>query len=84
MEDIKTIKITNDKGEIVEAKAITILKNPSNDKQYLLYTFDIEKEDVDIYAAIVTKENDVYNLNTITDEEDWNIIQNAVKNIIGE
>ena len=32
----ETIKITNDKGEVVDAKAITILKNPSNNKSFLL------------------------------------------------
>ena len=84
MKDIKTIKITNENGEIVEVNAITILKNPSNNKKYLLYTFDIEKDDVDIYAAILNEENGLYILNTIEDEDDWNIVQNAIKNLIGE
>ncbi len=84
MTDTNVIKIVDDNGEVVEAYAITILKNPSNDRRYLLYTFDNEKEDVDIYAAIITNDADAYTLTNIKDDADWNIVQAAIYNLTGE
>lgn len=84
MTDANVIKITDDNGEVVEAYAITILRNPSNDKRYLLYTFDNDKEDVDIYAAIITNDADTYTLTNIKEDADWNIVQAAIYNLTGE
>lgn len=78
------IKITNEKGEIVEAKAITVLQNPDNDKKYLLYSFDTDKDYVDIYASLIIKQDDVYVLDVINDKKDWNLIQNAIRELQGE
>ncbi len=80
----ETIKITNDKGEVVDAKAITILKNPSNNKSFLLYSFDTDKEDVDVYASLILKQDDVYVLDIIKDKEDWDLIQDAIRKLQGE
>ena len=84
MENTEVIKITDENGEVVNAHAITILRNPANEKRYLLYTFDIEAKDIDIYAAILTNNSEVYTLSKITSEEDWNIVQAAISNLTGE
>ena len=84
MKNAEAIKITNENGEVLEAYAITVLRNPKDDKKYLLYTFNLEEEDFDIYAAIVDDQNETYVLKNITNEEDWNDIQIAINKIIGE
>ena len=43
-----------------------------------------EKEDVDIYAAIITNDADAYTLTNIKDDADWNIVQAAIYNLTGE
>ena len=57
MKDLETIKITNQEGKEIEIKAITILKKPDDGKSFLLYTFDSESENVDVYASILKEEN---------------------------
>ena len=50
MKDLETIKIKNLEGKEIEIKVITILKKPDDEKSFLLYTFDSESENIDIYA----------------------------------
>ena len=82
MKDLETIKITNQEGKEIEIKAITILKKPDDGKSFLLYTFDSESENVDVYASILKEENGSYILDSITDKEDWDLIQKAIEELI--
>lgn len=82
MKDLETIKITNQEGKEIEIKAITILKKPDDGKSFLLYTFDSESENMDVYASILKEENDSYILDSITDKEDWDLIQKAIEELI--
>lgn len=81
MENLKTIKITNPEGKEMEIKVITILKNPVDDKKFLLYTFDETQENVDIYASVIKNENDSYILDSITEKEDWDLVQKAIQEL---
>lgn len=81
MEDLQTIKITNQEGKEIEIKAITILKKPNDGKSFLLYTFDSESDSMDVYASILKEENDTYVLDSITDKEDWDLIQKAIEEL---
>lgn len=81
MKDLETIKITNQEGKEIEIKAITILKKPDDGKNFLLYTFDSESENMDVYASILKEENDSYILDSITDKEDWDLIQKAIQEL---
>lgn len=82
MKDLETIKITNQEGKEIEIKAITILKKPDDGKSFLLYTFDSESENMDVYASILKEENGSYILDSITDKEDWDLIQKAIEELI--
>lgn len=82
MKDLETIKITNQEGKEIEIKAITILKKPDDGKSFLLYTFDSESENMDVYASILKEENGSYILDSITDKEDWDLIQKAIVELI--
>lgn len=81
MKDLETIKITNQEGKEIEIKAITILKKPNDGKSFLLYTFDSESENMDVYASVLKEENDSYILDSITDKEDWDLIQKAIEEL---
>lgn len=84
MKDLETLKITNPEGKEIEIKVITILKKPDNSKSFLIYTFDDKAENVDIYASIIKEENGVYILDSITEKEDWDLVQKAIKELSEE
>ena len=79
--DLETIKITNPEGKEVEIKVITILKKPESDKSFLIYTFDDKAENVDIYASIIKEQDGGYILDSITDKDDWEMIQKAIQEL---
>ena len=81
MKDLETIKITNPEGKEVEIKVITILKKPESDKSFLRYTFDDKAENVDIYASIIKEQDGGYILDSITDKDDWEMIQKAIQEL---
>ena len=81
MKDLETIKITNPEGKEVEIKVITILKKPESDKSFLIYTFDDKAENVDIYASIIKEQDGGYILDSITDKDDWEMIQKAIQDL---
>ena len=81
MKDLETIKIKNLEGKEIEIKVITILKKPDDEKSFLLYTFDSESENIDIYASIIKEENNEYVLDAITNKEDLDLIQKAIEEL---
>ena len=81
MKDLETIKITNPEGKEVEIKVITILKKQESDKSFLIYTFDDKAENVDIYASIIKEQDGGYILDSITDKDDWEMIQKAIQEL---
>lgn len=81
MKELETLKITNQDGKEIDIKVVTILKKPDNSKSFLLYTFDDTKDKVDIYASIIKEENNAYVLDAITDKEDWDLVQKAIKEL---
>lgn len=81
MQDFETIKITTTDGKEMDLKVITILKKPNDDKSFLLYTFDEKAENVDIYASIIKEEEGSYILDSITEKEDWDLVQKAIQEL---
>lgn len=81
MKEFETIKISSPDGKEMELKVITMLKKPNEDKNFLLYTFDESAENVDIYASIIKEENGNYVLDSITEKEDWDLVQKAIEEL---
>lgn len=81
MGELQTIKIKDENGKEVELKVITILKKPDTLEKFLLYTFDDQAENVDIYASMIKEENDSLVLDSITKKEDWDLIQKAIEEL---
>ena len=65
----------------MELKLITTLKKPDGSKTFILYTFDEEAETVDIYASEIKEQEGAYILDSITEKEDWDLIQKAIKEL---
>jgi uncharacterized protein YrzB (UPF0473 family) len=84
MKELESLKIVNQEGKEVEIKVITILKKPDGSKSFLIYTFDDKADNVDIYASVITENNDTYVLDAITDKEDWELVQKAIKELSEE
>lgn len=84
MKELETLKIVNPEGTEMELKVITILKTPDESKSFLIYTFDDKAENVDIYASIIKEEENNYVLDSITNEDDWNMIQKAIEELSEE
>lgn len=81
MQEFETLKITSPEGKEMELKIITMLKKPDNSKNFLLYTFDEKAENVDIYASVIKEEDGAYILDSITEKEDWDLVQKAIKEL---
>lgn len=77
----ETIKITSAEGKEMELKLITTLKKTDGSKSFILYTFDEESENVDIYASEIKEQDGTYILDSITEKEDWDLIQKAIKEL---
>lgn len=84
MKELETLKIANQDGKEMEIKVITILKTPDDSKSFLIYTFDDKAENVDIYASVIVEEENSYVLDSITNEEDWKMIQKAIQELSEE
>ncbi len=81
MENLETIKVANQEGKELELKVITTLKKPNDNKSFLIYTFDEKAENVDIYASIIKEVNGNYILDSITEKEDWDLVQSAIQDL---
>ncbi len=84
MKELETLKIANQDGKEMEIKVITILKTPDDSKSFLIYTFDDKADNVDIYASVIVEQEDSYVLDSITNEEDWKMIQKAIQELSEE
>ena len=81
MENLETIKVANQEGKELELKVITTLKKPNDNKSFLIYTFDEKAENVDIYASIIKEVNGNYILDSLTEKEDWDLVQSAIQDL---
>ncbi len=81
MDNLEVIKVTNKEGKEMELKVITTLRKPNDTKSFLIYTFDETAENVDIYASIIKEENGSYILDSITEKEDWDLVQKAIQEL---
>lgn len=76
------IKITNSKGEELEADVLMTFHLDNPDKEYVLYTCGEESNHNEIvYASLIEKNGDNINYQNV-DEEDWIKIKDVMREII--
>lgn len=81
MNDLEIVKVTNPEGKEEEIKVITILKKTDTDEKFVLYTYDSDADDVDVYASVLKEEEDGLLMDAITKKEDWELVQKAIKEL---
>lgn len=84
MEDKLTFNLTNDNGETIECEVLFTFHGDETNKDYIVYTdntFD-EYGNVKVYASTyTTDENGAVELEAITDESEWEMIDNLIATI---
>ena len=78
MNDI--INVMDSNGDLFEVEVLDIFNVEGYDKDYIMYTRNEEVDDNNIktYVSILKEENDNYTLMNIDDDEEWNIVQQAI------
>ena len=80
MEDNRIIKITTENGKEVDAEVLDIFGVEGFDHDYCLYTFGEDKGDDNqkVYVSIIKEKDDGFDFIAITDEEEWQAVQEAL------
>ena len=81
MSELQIMRVTTPEGKEEEIKIVTILRKPEDGKEIILYTYDDEADDIDIYASILKKDSNCNLLDAITEKEDWLLVQKAIKEL---
>ena len=77
-EDTKLVVSLN--GKDVTIDVWDIVKNPTFNKEYIIYTIDgLDKNEV--FASILNEKEDSYSLDTIETEEELTFINEKIKSI---
>lgn len=76
------ITVTTDDGQTTKIEVLDIFSVVGyENKEYILYTQNIEvdQDNIKAYISILEDNNGSYNLVSIEDEEEWTAIQKAVE-----
>jgi len=84
MKDLDKIKVKLENGEEKEAEVLRIVENENNGKNYVVYTFDTDKEEVDIYASEIIENDENIVLDSVKTEEEWKYIQQKISELVNE
>ena len=76
MQDMETLKITDNLGNVKEYKVLYTFKKQSNNKNYIVYTDNTKDElgNLNIYASIFYPDDDT-KIEDVESKEDWDIIE---------
>lgn len=75
------IKVINSNGEELEVEVLDIFTvDGYDDKEYILYTMnkEVDSNNVEVYVSTLERTDTGFNLNDITDELEWKVVQEAV------
>ncbi len=86
MEETQKLTIKTEDGKEVEANVITFLKDDETNKEYVLYTFDGDNDEVEakIYASVFVENASGYELLPIESEDEWQALQEEIVNLTKE
>lgn len=86
MEEIKSLDIVTESGEVASAKVVSFLKDDENDKIYVFYTFEVDEAEEyrKIYASIFVQNESGYELLPIEDENEWKFVNEEIIKLTNE
>lgn len=80
--ELESLKIINTEGQELEIKVVSIIETSDKLKKFIIYTFDDKVENVELYASKIIESNDSYELDAIDNNEDWNFVQDKIKELL--
>ena len=76
----KKVLITNSQGAQVSADVVMAFKLDNNQK-YIVYTFnERDNDNIKTYVSKIREENDGIYFDSITDENEWKLVKEAIMN----
>lgn len=75
------IDVVTPEGEEKKAEVLDIFTVEGyEDKDYILYTFgkEVDENNVEVFVSILRKNGDVFSLENIEDETEWEEVQQAI------
>ena len=74
------IKVLDDKGNTYEVEVLDIFEVEGYDHEYIMYTRNekVDDNNFEAFVSILRNDNDKYSLINIEDEEEWNVVQQAI------
>ena len=84
MKDLEKITMEDENGEKKEDEEVTIVDNENLNKKYVIYTFDSNAENVDLYASEMIEKEDEIIFDSIKTEEEWKFIQTKISELASE
>ena len=77
----KKVLITNSQGQQIQADVVIAFELKNNNQKYIVYTFN-EKDDDSIktYVSRIREEDNGVYFDSITDEEEWKMVREAIMN----
>lgn len=75
------INVIDEQGNSHEVEVLEIFGIEGSNKEYILYTNnrEVDPENIEAYVSILKEENDNYLLLNIEDENEWSMVQEAIK-----
>jgi len=75
--------LVDEGGEKKDAERLSLFKLKDVDKTYIVYTFnEVDENDlIKLYVAILNDKDGVYQLENITDQDEWTKVKNAMRKI---
>lgn len=74
----KKVLITNSQGAQVQADVVMAFKL-NNNQNYIVYTFnERDNDNIKTYVSKIREENDGIYFDSITDEEEWKQVREAI------
>lgn len=79
----RIITLTDVTGKTFQAEVLLFFKMPNSIKEYIIYTLNEHDNNMSIiYASELIKDNNMYRLENIENQEEWANIKNIMKDII--
>lgn len=75
--------VVDESGTKKDAQRISLFKLKDNDKNYIVYSFnEIDDNDMmKLYVAILNEKDGIYQLENITDNDEWTKVKDAMRKI---
>lgn len=77
----KKVLITNSQGQQIQADVVIAFKLKNNNQKYIVYTFNEKDNDsIKTYVSRIREEENGVYFDSITDEEEWKMVREAIMN----